>query len=82
MNGRVSASLAIYNPEPDDMRVYSNEHGGLVLHVHGDVWFTLADKRFTEGADGLTTEAKAMRKLAELASAAAEELERRRGGAR
>jgi hypothetical protein len=77
MSGRIYASVGIYQPAPDDIRL-SITPDAVTLRLHTDVWLSLGDTRpsLFRPAD-LAEEAAAMRKLAALAVAAATELDRR-----
>lgn len=75
MSADLSASIGIYNLAPDDIKLSRDRHHGVTLHiVHGRVWILAGDDRFTTDP---AEEAAALRKLAELATKAAAELEER-----
>ena len=69
-----ATTFGIYNLAPDDMRLSCDVYGLALSIVHGHVWITVGDARFTKD---YAEEAAAMRRLAELASEAAAELDRR-----
>jgi hypothetical protein len=75
MSADVKPSVSIYHPAPADMRLTPTDGGGLHLDIaNGRIWYTLGDVRFSTD---IAEEAAAMRRLAELATEVAEELERR-----
>jgi hypothetical protein len=76
MSADVSARVRIYNLAPGDIELtYNADHGGIDLDIAGaGVSALFGDDRFTTD---FAEEAAALRKLAELATEAADELERR-----
>jgi hypothetical protein len=78
-----SASVAVYGLSADGIRWRTEDHPELAGHVYleivpGEVWLTLG-----RPASNLPEEAAALRKLAEVATEAAAELEQRaKDGAR
>lgn len=77
MSGLMKATVAIVSPGAEDVHLTTSRDGRLYLFVHQDACIVMGD---TQNKEQLGAEAAVMRRLADVATEAAVELERRVGG--